>query len=62
MKIFNMKVTQNPTKPEKLIPQKPTRVDWEKQFALMAENKDDRLIDDFVLNEFDTEKWFWDEA
>ena len=57
-----MKETQNPTKPEKRISQKPSRVDWEKQFALMAENKDDRLIDFSLLDEFDTEEWLWDDA
>jgi hypothetical protein len=61
-KMFNVKDAQNPTNSEKLIPQKPVREGWEKLFALMAENKDDQLIDDSLLNEFDTEEWFWDEA
>ncbi len=60
--MFDMKNTQNPTKPEILIPQRPVREGWEKLFALMAENKNDQMIDNSLLNEFDTEEWFWDEA
>jgi antitoxin MazE len=50
-------------KDEKIIisPIKKPRQDWDRQFKLMAERGDDKLIDSEVvsLTSFDAEEWEW---
>ena len=50
-------------KDEKIIisPLKKPRQDWDRQFKLMAERGDDKLIDSEVmsLTSFDEEEWEW---
>jgi antitoxin MazE len=50
-------------KDEKIIisPIKKPRQDWDRQFKLMAERGDDKLIDSEVvsLTSFDEEEWEW---
>jgi antitoxin MazE len=50
-------------KDEKIIisPVKKPRQDWDRQFKLMAERGDDKLIDSEVvsLTSFDEEEWEW---
>jgi len=50
-------------KDEKIIisPLKKSRQDWDRQFKLMAERGDDKLIDSEVvsLTSFDEEEWEW---
>ena len=50
-------------KDEKIIisPLKKPRQDWDRQFKLMAERGDDKLVDSEVvsLTSFDEEEWEW---
>ena len=50
-------------KDEKIIisPVKKPRQDWDRQFKLMAERGDDKLLDSEVvsLTSFDVEEWEW---
>ncbi len=39
-------------------PHKP-RQDWEAQFAAMAEQNDDRLLDENIATHWDEEEWTW---
>jgi antitoxin MazE len=39
-------------------PHKP-RQGWEAQFARMAENKDDQLLDEPTSTQWDTTEWTW---
>jgi len=38
--------------------QKP-RAGWDQQFKAMAENEDDEMLDNDVVNEFDKKEWQW---
>jgi len=35
------------------------RQGWQMQFALMAEQGDDRLLDEILLTQWDEEEWVW---
>ncbi len=40
-------------------PVRKPREGWEAQFALMAANHDDQLIDEMIISEWDDEEWTW---
>lgn len=43
-----------------ITPYKNPREGWEKDFQLMAQNKDDTLLDaDFIEHSWDEEEWQW---
>lgn len=40
-------------------PVRKSREGWETQFALMAANNDDQLLEDMIISEWDEEEWTW---
>jgi antitoxin MazE len=40
-------------------PVRKPREGWEAQFARMAANHDDQLLDEMVISEWDEEEWTW---
>lgn len=40
-------------------PAQRARHGWDKQFGLMAEHSDDRLLDETILTQWDVDEWEW---
>ena len=62
MKNPKMKSLQDPKSSKELKSKNPARDGWEELFALMADNKDDQLIDDSLPTEYDHDEWLWEEV